>query len=237
MKNKNGNPFFGVQYATPVKPICRALQVRTTSEADLREYVGEGMKDENGAFVFGDEIAEPDDYIFTTNGLEYHKADKEVFEACFDAHPYDYMNRRFGTIVDNRFAKLEEEWRELMQAYHASKDAEYAENLIEELADLHIITMHIAQLYGRSSQDLINLAFEKMKARELTPDYKRKHAHATCGNCLNCTTQVGYVKFCTFGYLIHNDNTEACEEYIPRPERKNAEPTPKVEVSIRKKYE
>lgn len=89
------------------------------------------------------------------------------------------FNAKFGTSVDRRLVKLREEYGELMEA--AEKDIfngkENLDDFIDELADLNAVVFHMAGILGLSQDELLAMAVDKIKGREINPNYKRKHPH------------------------------------------------------------
>ena len=89
------------------------------------------------------------------------------------------FNAKFGTSVDRRLVKLREEYGELMEA--AEKDIfngkENLDDFIDELADLNAVVFHIAGILGLTQDDLLIMAADKVKGREINPNYKRRHPH------------------------------------------------------------
>lgn len=101
--------------------------------------------------------------------------EKEVVLAKF--------NEKFGTSVDLRMRKLEEEFNELKEAHEADpfKNGDTSD-FIDELADLNAVIFHIAGILGLTQDDLLSMAFDKVVGREKDPNYKRKHPHVSHHN-------------------------------------------------------
>ena len=97
--------------------------------------------------------------------------DKEVILAKF--------NEKFGTSVDLRMRKLEEEFNELKEAHESDpfKNDGNQSDFIDELADLNAVLFHIAGILGLTQEQLLVMAFDKVVGREKDPNYKRKHPH------------------------------------------------------------
>lgn len=87
----------------------------------------------------------------------------------------EMLNVKYGTSVDRRLVKLREEYGELMEA--AEKDINNLHDIIDELADLNVVVYHIAGILGFTQDDLLTMAVDKIKGREIDPNYKRKHPH------------------------------------------------------------
>ena len=97
--------------------------------------------------------------------------EKEVILAKF--------NEKFGTSVDLRMRKLEEEFNELKEAHEADpfKNDGNLSDFIDELADLNAVLFHIAGILGLTQDELLDMAVDKVVGREKDPNYKRKHPH------------------------------------------------------------
>ena len=96
--------------------------------------------------------------------------DKEILEL---------FNSKFGTSVDLRMRKLEEEFNELKETHEADpfKNDGNLSDFIDELADLNAVLFHIAGILGLSQEQLLSMAVDKVVGREKDPNYKRKHPH------------------------------------------------------------
>lgn len=96
--------------------------------------------------------------------------DKEILEL---------FNSKFGTSVDLRMRKLEEEFNELKEAHEADpfKNDGSSNDFIDELADLNAVLFHIAGILGLTQDELLSMAVDKVVGREKDPNYKRKHPH------------------------------------------------------------
>ena len=94
------------------------------------------------------------------------------------------FNERFGTSVNLRMRKLEEEFNELKEA-HAKDPFMNDENLndfVDELADLNAVLFHIAGILGLTQDELLSMAADKVIGRMKDPNYKRKHPHVSHHN-------------------------------------------------------
>lgn len=91
------------------------------------------------------------------------------------------FNELFGTDIDSRNRKLSEEYGEYMEAANAfirnPDDRALFDAMIDELADLNAVAFHIAGIVGKSPYDLLQMAFDKVKGRQIDPEYKRTHPH------------------------------------------------------------
>lgn len=102
--------------------------------------------------------------------------EKEVVLAKF--------NEKFGTSVDLRMRKLEEEFNELKEAHGADpfKNDSNLGDFIDELAALNAVLFHIAGILGLTQDQLLEMAYDKVVGREKDPNYKRKHPHVSHHN-------------------------------------------------------
>lgn len=91
----------------------------------------------------------------------------------------ELFNRKFGTSVDLRMRKLEEEFNELKEAHEADpfKNESNLCDFIDELADLNAVLFHIAGILGVTQDKLLSMAADKVVGREKDPNYRRKHPH------------------------------------------------------------
>lgn len=89
------------------------------------------------------------------------------------------FNEKFGTSVDLRMRKLEEEFCELKEAHESApfKNDGNQSDFIDELADLNAVLFHIAGILGLTQEELLSMAVDKVVGREKDPNYKRKHPH------------------------------------------------------------
>lgn len=96
--------------------------------------------------------------------------DKEILEL---------FNSKFGTSVDLRMRKLEEEFNELKEARESDsfKNDGNLSDFIDELSDLNAVVFHIAGILGLTQDELLSMAVDKVVGREKDPNYKRKHPH------------------------------------------------------------
>ena len=89
------------------------------------------------------------------------------------------FNEKFGTSVDLRMRKLEEEFNELKEAHEADpfKNDGNLSDFIDELADQNAVLFHITGIFGLTQDMLLKMAVDKVIGREKDPNYKRKHPH------------------------------------------------------------
>ena len=94
------------------------------------------------------------------------------------------LNQRFGTELASRFRKLKEEFGELMEVVEKGEyenNSEDYEDLLDEFADLTGVMFHISGILGKSQEELLAMVIDKLRGRDLDPNYKRKHPHVRKG--------------------------------------------------------
>lgn len=89
----------------------------------------------------------------------------------------EIFNRKFGTSVNLRMRKLEEEFIELKEAHDQYKNNDNLSDFIDELSDLNAVVFHIAGILELTQDKLLSMAADKVVGREKDPNYKRKHPH------------------------------------------------------------
>lgn len=90
----------------------------------------------------------------------------------------DLMSEKFSKKLWYRAIKLTEEVEELKDAVAENTfGAGSKEDIIDELADVYIVTAHITHLLGITEDELFELAEDKIIGRLREPEYKRKHPH------------------------------------------------------------
>lgn len=94
------------------------------------------------------------------------------------------LNEKYGTNVKARLTKFCEEAVELVCA---SSDENYLsdeskQDFIDELADVNVVVFHIASILGKTQDQLLFMALDKIIGRESDPNYKRKHPHKDGGS-------------------------------------------------------
>jgi hypothetical protein len=92
-----------------------------------------------------------------------------------EARAIDLLNELYGTNPIERLEKFEEEVKELNEAITYTECELYSNNcsVINELSDCYIILTHIASLYGVHGAELLDIAIDKIKGRQIDPNYKR----------------------------------------------------------------
>ena len=86
---------------------------------------------------------------------------------------FEELTERYGDEPLARLIKLNEEIKELYDAYLKRNE----EDIIDELADCQLVLAHMAYLAGETPQSLIAMATDKVIGRDKDPNYKRKHPH------------------------------------------------------------
>jgi hypothetical protein len=75
-----------------------------------------------------------------------------------------------------RVKKLEEEQNELIDAlnqYIMEPTIENAQKVKDEMADCEIIKTQIGSFFGVYQKNLLDMAIDKVKGRQIDPNYKR----------------------------------------------------------------
>jgi len=96
-------------------------------------------------------------------------------------HKFALMcDKKFGTDLISRFIKLTEEFLELKEALgtYLSKppkeqSIEVIAHLKEETSDLYAVLTHFASCLDLYQSELLAMATDKIKGREIDPNYKR----------------------------------------------------------------
>lgn len=97
-----------------------------------------------------------------------------------------YLNDKFGTNINERFNKLQEEFFELYDLMQAEREndnytvehcKEFVKNFKDELSDINVIVFHLAGILKTSQNKLLEQAEKKIKGREKDPNYMRTHPH------------------------------------------------------------
>lgn len=85
-----------------------------------------------------------------------------------------HMTELYGDNLQDRIAKLGEEYEELHDAAAwAVSTRPWRDDVIDELADVNIIVAHIAHILGVTQEQLFDMAKDKITKRETNPNYKR----------------------------------------------------------------
>lgn len=82
----------------------------------------------------------------------------------------------FGTELESRMRKLQEEFNEVVEAFNEYKEFPcylMKSKLIDEFADLYAVLIHSASLLGQTPEQLSLNSFEKVVKRINNPNYKR----------------------------------------------------------------
>lgn len=87
------------------------------------------------------------------------------------------FNSLYGTDIVVRCRKIEEEFNEYKKAVElaapAFDDADKMNAVADELSDLNAVVVHSASILGLSQQDLLGMAYDKVKGRQTDPNCKR----------------------------------------------------------------
>lgn len=111
-------------------------------------------------------------------GAKYYKSQQEMKSFI------DMANDYFGTNLDKRFIKLNEELNELKDALYdyfeqqKSGNIDYS-NIKDEMGDVLAVMTHVCSLIGTDPRTLFFEAVEKIEIRKTNPNYKRTHPHIT----------------------------------------------------------
>ena len=133
----------------------------------------------------------------------------------------------FGNDIQSRCRKLTEEYNEFMEAVPEIFGKNIAQctdkqlaKTIDELADINGVIFHIAGILGLTQWELVLLAYDKVKGRQIDPNYKRTHPHEVnngCGDCANFTNEnVNGNGYCEAFKSEQSCGTCRCQEYKPK---------------------
>lgn len=89
-----------------------------------------------------------------------------------------YFDDKFGTDIISRFKKLREEQKELEEAESlccGTYNDETFSNLVDEVSDVLSVIIHAGHCMGYTSEQLLNMSYEKCKIREIDPGYKHSN--------------------------------------------------------------
>ena len=126
----------------------------------------------------------------TDTGIQCNDSTRNFIKAAYVAGGYKYalmlemerqervayLTRRFGDSTKGRLEKAQEELSELVEAYKNAETVEDFEDFIEELGDVTLVLFHLAGIFSKSQNDLVEMTLEKVKIRESNPNYKREKA-------------------------------------------------------------
>lgn len=134
------------------------------------------------------------------------------------------FNELFGTNIASRCRKMEEEFSEYKAAVkHALPefdDPGRMNAVIDELAGLNAVVFHSAVILGILQRDLLEMAYDKVKWRQIDPNYKRTHPHEVnngCGDCANFTNEnVNGNGYCEAFKSEQSCGMCRCQEYKPK---------------------
>lgn len=192
------DPTIGKHYRRKSLDIT-AMQIRENNLSELIKFVGGGTMIDREAkipalFTFIDEKGlhqtAPEGWwvIYSESTGRFNVlADvsfKDLFEEADPLHIIaDDLVELYGEDIQARIRKASEELGELKEAadkyYSLHPSERTTEDMIDELADLNIVIFQIAALLGKTQNDLIYQAYDKIQHRKTDPNYKRKHPHIT----------------------------------------------------------
>ena len=92
------------------------------------------------------------------------------------------FNAKYGTDLEPRLGKLDEEITELKETISNYFDQlDYGDtdtsDIKDEMGDVLAVMVHVCSLLGTDPKALFIEAVEKQRRLETDPDYKRKHPH------------------------------------------------------------
>ena len=80
------------------------------------------------------------------------------------------FDNKFGTKISGRCVALAEEFGEFLGCYDENK---ITEHMIDEAADLYSVALHLIHCVGLNHQEAMNMTWDKIKTREIDPNYKK----------------------------------------------------------------
>lgn len=92
------------------------------------------------------------------------------------------FNADYGTNIERRLIKLNEELNELLEAIYNYLDNAKSGNIDysdikDEMGDVLAVMTHVCSLIGSDPRTLFFEAVEKIERRKTDPNYKRTHPH------------------------------------------------------------
>ncbi|MBV5282190.1 MAG: hypothetical protein JZU53_07110 [Paludibacter sp.] len=93
-----------------------------------------------------------------------------------EAKAVKLFDEKYGRDLASRFLKLQEEFIEFKEALEEFMNNPTPENLAhlkDEKSDLHTVDIHISNMLGLCSEQMLDMAIDKVKGREKDPGYKR----------------------------------------------------------------
>lgn len=92
------------------------------------------------------------------------------------------FNADYGTNIERRLIKLNEELNELKEALYNYFDNSKSGNIDysdikDEMGDVLAVITHVCSLIGTDPRTLFFKAVEKIERRKTDPNYKRTHPH------------------------------------------------------------
>jgi NTP pyrophosphatase (non-canonical NTP hydrolase) len=106
--------------------------------------------------------------------MEHLKRKKMYNRTIQEARVQELSNRKYGTDPIDRIDKLEEEVRELGKIIAMYKnELATIDEVKDELADCNFVLKSIFGIFDTTDRELIDIAIDKIKQREINPNYKR----------------------------------------------------------------
>lgn len=104
------------------------------------------------------------------------------------------FNAKYGTDLEPRLGKLDEEITELKEAISNYFDQlDYGDtdtsDITDEIGDVLAVITHVCIILGTDPKTLFMEAVEKQRRRKTDPDYKRKHPHTNINDMADYGTQ------------------------------------------------
>ena len=111
-------------------------------------------------------------------GAKFYKGQEKNKERGF----IEMANKDYGTNIELRLIKLNEELNELKDAindFSAQVKSGNADttDIKDEMGDVLAVMTHFCSLIGTNPRELFLEAVEKIERRKKDPNYKRKHPH------------------------------------------------------------
>lgn len=228
------DPTAGERYC---RKLCEidAMQVNRNHINQLQKFTGGGtmviprspfkfatytFATENGVLMMVPE----DWYITVDENGKFSKIPPQIFKDIYEPKsattdvydPCEILNEKYGTNITVRLMKLKEEVAELEEAINERPIN--AADIVDEIADVYIITYHMARMMGKTPNDLLFDAMDKIEGRATDCNYRRKQkrepSDICCGKCawfIDGGTGRGYCKTHSMG-CAKNDSCDAYSE-------------------------
>lgn len=204
------HPKAGSRFCRTLKEVD-AIQVRRDNWEELERFTGTGTliipdePDKLAVYSFDNGFgvlleAQEMFYIIRDDAARYNVCDPWTFNDEFepketttienyDKKPacpsmremLDTFSNFFGTDIKTQNIKLDEEYREYIEAANAfissPEKPMLLEEMVDELGDLAAVVFHIAGIVGKTPYELLQSAYDKVVGRQVDPMYRRKHPH------------------------------------------------------------